>query len=471
MEQVFDIAIIGSGPGGYVAGLKAGQLGAKVAVIEADLLGGTCLNRGCIPSKALLSSAELLHRIRTAKDLGVSVEGKVGFDWTAIQARKDRVLARLRSGIKGLFAARNVTLVLGKASLAGPGRLVVQTDGQTRTISAKKIIIASGSVPATIPGWPDDQHYVCTSDQALHWKDLPGKVLIVGGGVIGCEFACMLRGFGVDVTVVEMLSGLLPGMEPGLGRALAAVFAKRGIKVFLDTKVDELKIEDGIVRARLSNGQALEVDRVLVATGRRPNTAGLGLDRIGLDAEKGFVKVNDRMQTMVPDVYCIGDANGRCMLAHAASAQGICAVEDALGHGKDMRLPIPSAVYTFPQVASVGLTSIQAKQQGLPIKVGYFPIGHLGKAQASGEEEGFVLVIRHRQERTLLGVHIIGAHATELIGAAVALIGQDALADDLGRMVFAHPTIGEAVKEAAEDSLDQALHLPPRKLIRMLAEA
>jgi dihydrolipoamide dehydrogenase len=472
MTEHYQIAIVGAGPGGYVAALKAAQMGAKTAVVEKHYLGGTCLNYGCIPSKALLASAELLHKIRRADSLGVKVQGQVGFDWAAIQQRKDKVLTKLRGGVKSLFAARKVTLYSGQAAFAGAGKIqIAATDGSKSLITADKIIIATGSVPSRIPGWPTDANLVCTSDEALHWKELPKKLLIVGGGVIGCEFACMMYEYGVDVTVVEMMDALLPEMERQLGAALAEVFTKRGIKIFIGVKVEELQTIANGLKATLSGGKTIEVDKILVATGRWPATQNLGLESIGLQTDCGFVRVNDRMQTTVKNVYCIGDANGRCLLAHAASAHGMAAVEDALGHGKDFDLPIPGAVYTFPEIGSVGLTTKQAAEKGIPIKVGQFPIGYLGKAMAVGEEEGFVKVIRHRQDETLLGVHIFGHNATEIIESATAMLGLKASAKDLAEMVFAHPTIGEAVKEAAEDSFNQALHLPPSAMVRLAAQA
>jgi len=471
MSEQFDIAVIGAGPGGYIAALKAAQLGAQVAVIEKHHLGGTCLNYGCIPSKALLASAQLLHSIRNAPDLGVSVSGSVEFDWAKIQRRKDGVLKKLRGGVKGLFGARGVKHFQGTAQLAGPGKIQITTDtGSPETISAKNTIIASGSVPMRIPGWPDDPRLVCTSDEALHWQELPKRLLIVGGGVIGCEFACMMHEYGVKVHIVEMLETLLPGMEAELGQALEQSLSKRGIKIHTSVKVDDISPNAKGISARISGMPDLDIDRVLVATGRRANTESLGLDTVGITTDRGFIRVNQRMQTSVAGYYCIGDANGQCLLAHAASAQGVAAVQDALGQGKDFNLPIPSAVYTFPEVAAVGLTSEQATQQGIPISVGQFPIGHLGKAMAVGEEFGFVRVLRHRTDNTLLGVHLIGHNATEIIEAATAMLGLKADAHDLANMVFAHPTIGEAVKEAAEDGFQQALHLPPRKHMRMMAE-
>lgn len=466
MSEHFQVAIIGSGPGGYIAALKAAQLGATVAIIEKhQYVGGTCLNYGCIPSKALLASADLLHKIKNANSLGVKVDGNVSFDWPAIQQRKDKVLAKLRGGIKGLFTSRKVKLFQAEAKFAGQGKLqLTDSEGQIQEITADNIIIASGSTPSVIPGWPTDKNFVCTSDEALHWKELPKCLLIVGGGVIGCEFACMMAEFGVEVSIVEMMPGLLPEMEAELGQGLAGIFKKRNIKIFTGVKVENLEIADGAVKATITGGQIIEADRVLVSTGRRANTAQLGLEAIGIQTDRGFIKVNDKMQTTVKGVYCIGDANGRCLLAHAASAQAVVAVKNALGQNSESNLPIPYAVYTFPEIASVGITARQAQERNISVKVGKFPIGYLGKAMAVGEEAGFVSVIRNSQTSELLGVHILGHNATEMIHSAVAMIGLKGSAKDLAEMIFAHPTMSEAVKEAAEDSFDAALHLPAKKI-------
>jgi dihydrolipoamide dehydrogenase len=469
MADHFDLLIIGAGPGGYVAALKAGQLGARVAIVEKGELGGTCLNRGCVPSKALLSSAELLHQVRNASEWGLKLPGEPGFDWPGIQKHKDRVIRQLRGGINSLFKGRKVTLVNGEATLDGPGRVKVLADGSSRLLTADRVILGTGSVPARIPGWPDDPHWVCTSDESVHWKDLPQKLLIVGGGVIGCEFACMLRPFGVEVTIVEMLPGLLPGLDHEIGKALMGIFQKRGIDCFVDTRVEGMTQKADGLEAVLSNGKTLAVDRVLVATGRKPNTAGLGLEKAGIEAgPRGFIPVNDFMETNVSGHYCIGDANGRCLLAHAASAHGVAAVEHALGHhAGPFTAPIPSAVYTFPEIGAVGLTEQEAKAKGLPISIGFFPIGHLGKAMASHHTDGFVKTIRNRETDELIGVHMIGHAATECIAAAGAMLHQKAGTRDFAETVFAHPTISESMKESAEDALGMGLHLPPRKLVRI----
>jgi dihydrolipoamide dehydrogenase len=469
MSKHFDIAVLGTGPGGYVAALKAAQMGATVAVVEKEtFFGGTCLNWGCIPSKALLASAELMTHIKHAGDFGISVEGQVGFDWTKIQARKDKVIATLRGGISGLFKARKVTTFQGKAVLNGSKKVLVKKDGAAdEEFTADKIILAVGSIPARIPGWPADPELVCTSDESLHWKELPKSLLIVGGGVIGCEFACMMQPFGVKVTIVEMLPKLLPNLDTQLGNTLEKSLKKSGIQCYTNVKIEEMAAAGKGIKAKLSNGEVIEADKALVATGRRPNTQDIGLDSIGLTTERGFIRVNDFMETAVKDYYCIGDANGRCLLAHAASAQGVAAVENALGHRKEFTAPIPGCVYTFPEIGTVGMSEDEAREKNIPISVGNFPLGYLGKAMAAGDTEGFAKVIRHRETGELLGVHMLGHNATECIAAAGAMLHRKATVEELAEVVFAHPTISEGIKESAEDALYMALHLPPKKVMRV----
>ncbi len=470
MSKHYTIAILGAGPGGYVAALKAAQMGASVVLVEQGHLGGTCLNNGCIPSKAILSSAELMHHIRHAAEMGIEVPAGTAVSWGKIQARKDKVLQTLRTGIKGLLGARKVTVLQGRAALAGAGKVMVaKPTGAPEEFTADKIILAVGSVPSRIPGWPTDVNVVCTSDEALHWNTLPKKLLIVGGGVIGCEFACMMQPLGVEVTVVEMLPQILPNLDGQVAQLLKKILASRGIKVFTGVKIESLTLGGSGAVAKLGNGESIETERVLVATGRRPNTAEIGLETIGLATERGFVRVNDRTETAVKNYYCIGDANGRCLLAHAASAHGVAAVENALGLGHEFRAPIPNAVYTFPEIGTVGLTAEEAKTQGIPVSVGNFPLSFLGKALAVNDNEGFVKVVRNRETGLLLGVHIIGHNATECIAAAGAMLHQHVSVQDVAETVFAHPTISEAIKEAAEDALAMGLHLAPRKVLQVVA--
>ena len=470
MADHFNIVVIGAGPGGYVAALRAAALGAKVACIEKSHLGGTCLNWGCIPSKALLTAAELLHNIQHAKSWGFKVDS-VSHDWGFIQKHKDKVIRQLRGGIGSLFKGRAVTHLAGTATLDGPGRIAVTSDkGTTTTITADHVVIATGSVPTRIPGWPTDASVVCTSDEAVHWSTLPKKLLIVGGGVIGCEFACLCQPFGVEVTIVELMPNLVPTLDADLGAELRKTFEQRGIKCLTGAKVDDLQVKDGQATARLSTGQTLTFDRVLVSVGRSPNTRTLGLDSVGVTpSPKGFVKVDDHMRAGVRGVYCIGDANGRCLLAHAASAHGVAAVDHALGAGHAFTAPVPAAVYTFPEIGSVGLTEQQAREQGLPVVVGKFPIGHLGKAMAAQHTDGFVKIVRDRSTDAILGVHMIGHAATECIASAGAMMHTKATVTELAECVFAHPTIGESIKECAEDALRMGLHLPGRKLLRVPA--
>ncbi len=470
MSKHYTIAVLGAGPGGYVAALKAAQMGASVALVEKEHLGGTCLNYGCIPSKAILGSAELMHHIQHAADMGIDVPAGAAVNWAKIQSRKDKVLQTLRAGIKGLLAARKVTVYQGRATLAGTGKVAVaKPAGAAEEFTADKIILAVGSVPSRIPGWPTDVNIVCTSDEALHWKTLPKKLLIVGGGVIGCEFACMMQALGVAVTAVEMLPQLLPNLDGQVAQLLTKILTARGIKIFTGVKIENLTLGGAGAMAKLGNGETIDAERVLVATGRRPNTTELGLETIGLTTERGFIRVNDRMETAVNSYYCIGDANGRCLLAHAASAHGVAAVENALGQGHEFKAPIPNAVYTFPEIGTVGLTADEAKAKGMPVSVGVFPLSHLGKALAVNDNEGFVKVVRHRETGQLLGVHMIGHNVTECIAAAGALLHQQVSVQAVAETVFAHPTISESIKEAAEDALAMGLHLPPRKMLRVAA--
>jgi dihydrolipoamide dehydrogenase len=294
--------------------------------------------------------------------------------------------------------------------------------------------------------------------------------MIVGGGVIGCEFACMMHRFGVEVTVVEMLPHLLPNLDSEVADVLAGIFQRRGIACFLHTSVEDLSLQESRLQAMLSDGRSIEVDKVLVATGRNPNTAQIGLESVGIKTRRGFVPVNENMETKAPGVYCIGDANGECLLAHAASAQGVAAVEHALEiRNESLAQPIPWCVYSFPEIAGIGMTAQQARDRKLPVSIGKFPLGHLGKAMATGHTDGFVKLLRHQNTDEILGVHAIGHNVTEVIAAAGCMLGQGASTTELAETVFAHPTISESVKEAAQDALGQALHLPPRKMIRLEA--
>ena len=464
MAQKFDIAVMGAGPGGYVAALEAARLGARVALIEKDRPGGTCLNRGCIPSKAYLAAAELLHDIRhRTADMGIGA-AEPTFDWSAALKRKNGIVRKQTQGLEFLFKKREIATFEGTAVLEGPGRIAVQRDGEADEIEAEKVIVATGSRPTRIPGWPESEAVV-TSDEALDWTELPKRLLVVGGGVIGCEFACMMAEFGVEVTVVEMMPRLVPPMDSALAVALLKVFKSRGIVCHLATKVEELVEQGGAVTATLSGGKSVEVDRVLVSIGRRANVEGIGLEEAGIRVERGLVVVNDLMETTLANHYAIGDVNGRVPLAHSASAMGKLAAENALeGAGRSFDAPSPWCVYTFPEIGGVGISEDQASERGIPVTVGSFPFAASGKAQAFGDATGFVKTIRHRETDRILGVHAIGHGATEFIAAAGVLVHSEATAADVAEMIFAHPTMSEAVGESVEASLFACLHLPPTKV-------
>jgi dihydrolipoamide dehydrogenase len=397
--------------------------------------------------------------------MGIDLGGEPSVNWSALLKRKNKILEGQRKGLHFLFGKRNIEFIEGTASFSAPGR--IELAGKSpRTVEAEKVIIATGSRPARIPAWPVGERVV-TSDEALDWTELPASLLIVGGGVIGCEFACMLAEFGVQVTIVEMLPQLITGMDEELAGSLLKVFKKRGIVCHLETQVKQVEEGATAVKAVLSNGTIIEAEKMLVSVGRRPNTENLGLDKIGVETERGFIPVNDRMETKVAGHYAIGDVNGRILLAHAASAMGLVAVENALGGKRESIAPVPWCVYTFPEIGGVGITEKQARDRGIPISVGAFPFMALGKAQAYGDTEGYVKVLRNRETDAILGIHAIGHGATEFIAAAGVLLHKKATAHEVEQMVFAHPTMSEAIREAVEVSTFAGLHLPPVKVSRL----
>lgn len=469
-KNVYDIVVIGAGPGGYVAAIRAAQLGAKVAVIEAFHLGGVCLNCGCIPSKALLTSAEELYRIKNSSLLNINLDGKASVDWNGLQARKEKVIQTLRGGIARLFRANKVELFEGFAEFEDKNTIAVKGIGNNggSLIKADKIIIATGSRPSMVRTWPQDGELISTGDEALSWKTLPKKLIIVGGGFIGCEFACMMNAFGVDVVLVEMLEEILPGIDQKISKALRSIFTYRGIKCYTGKKIVDVEIKDGKVLATLEGAESLDADRMLVAIGRVPNVDKLKLEKVGIRRdERGFIIVDDRMRTNVDNIFCIGDANGKVLLAHAASEQGQIAAENACGADLVYKSITPVCVYTFPEIASVGLTEERAKELGYTVRVGEFPVGYLGKALAAGKTEGLVRVVRDIATDKILGIHMMGYSATECIAAAAVAINHNITNEAFGRTVFAHPTMSEALKETSEAAGLFAIHLPPveRKVV------
>lgn len=463
--ETFDLVVIGAGPGGYVAAIRAAQLGMKVACVEKEkALGGTCLRVGCIPSKALLEASHVyaLHR-HGAEKFGVRVK-EVELDLPALLAHKNAVVQANTAGIDGLFMKNKVKRLLGTARIAAPGRVVVAGPEGEAEVGAKNILIATGSVPATIPGVELDYEVVGTSDQAIDYRQVPRRMVVIGGGVIGLELGSVWSRLGADVTVVEYLPRLMAGMDDELAAAALKIFTAQGLKFRLGCRVQSAKAVDGMGRVTFIDAdgieQTLEAEKVLVAVGRRPYTDGLGLQEVGVRVDaRGRVEIDDAFRTSVPGIWAIGDVVRGPMLAHKAEEEGIAAVEIMAGrHGHVNYDAIPNVVYTEPEIASVGKTEEELKAAGIPYKKGSFPFRFNGRARAMNATEGFAKVLAHAETDRLLGVHVIGPQAGHLIAEAAVAIELMASSEDVARSCHAHPTLSEVIKEAALAVEKRAIH-------------
>lgn len=460
----FDVAIIGSGPGGYVAAARAGQLGLKTAIIEKDKnLGGTCLLRGCIPTKALLHTADLYEEIQHSADIGIVTTG-VSLDWIQAQRRKGRVVLKLSKGVEFLMKKNKVQTFKGTAHIEGKGKITVTAaDGSTQEVTAKAIVIATGSVPRSLPGLEVDRKQIITSDEVLELSEIPKSMVVLGAGAVGIEFASMYKRFGTDVTVIELLPRVLPIEDQEISAELSKSLKKQGIKVFTGANFTSAKKnENGLsVTARVGDAdREFSAEKLLVAVGRRAYTDGLGLENTKAEIERGYIKVDAHMRTADSDVYAIGDVVPTPQLAHVAFAEGVLAVETIAG--KNPR-PInydrvPNCTYCRPEVASVGLTEAKARERGYDVKVGHFPTPVIGKAQILGASEGMIKIVADAKYDEVLGVHIIGPLATELIAEACAALQLESTVEEIVQTIHAHPTVAEAFKEAAEDVHDMAIH-------------
>ena len=479
------IVVLGSGPGGYVAALRAAHLGASVTLVEKDLIGGTCLNRGCIPTKALLASAEALAHARAGQEFGFNVAGEVTPDFGAMMVRKERVVKQVRDGVEVLLKKAGVQVVRGTGRLESGLRVVVDTasgstggaaaldaagaidaggaaPAETVTLQADKIIIATGSEPAELPMFDFGQPTILTSTSALELEEIPASLLIVGAGVIGCEFASFFAEFGAEVTMVEMMPQMLPHEDERLAKQFQGVYRKRGIKVLLKTTVEEItKYAPDHLVARLSDGSEVKADRLLVSVGRRPNSAGIGLDDAGVDVdERGFIKVDEGLQTSAPGIYAIGDVNGGMLLAHVASYEAWVAVDNCLGGHKERDLRfVPACTYSHPEVASVGLNADQAAAQGYETVTGTSRFPALGKAVAMGEELGYVQLVADKESDLLLGASMMGPRVTDLVHEVAVALHNGLSVRQLGETIHAHPTLAEAVMEAAHDVHRESVHV------------
>jgi dihydrolipoamide dehydrogenase len=468
------IAILGAGPGGYVAAIRAAQLGARVTVVENQALGGVCLNWGCIPSKALLSVVDLGDKIKKAADLGIDLPAGLTYNAASMVARKNKVVSGLVKGIATLFATWGIEHIEGTGELVDARTLrVAKTDGSEARLSADAIIVATGSSWPDLPKFPIDGRRIITSKQALDLERVPSRLLIIGGGVEGCEFASLYSGLGTNVTIVEMLPRLLPLEDEEIGQFMERELKKRGVEIRTGTTVDKLEQSQESFNTVFKDGSRSAVDQVLVSVGRGFNSRGIGLEKASVQVgSRGEIFVNDRMETNVAGIYAIGDVVGKAMLAHVASAQGKVAVENILGEPRTMNYDvIPAGIFTLPEIGRVGLTEQQAREwaqsQGLnpqqTIRIGRFRYAALGKAQGTGETVGLFKVIAEAETGRLLGVHIVGAHAADLIHEAALAMQVGATVHQVAEMIHAHPTLAEGMMEAMEDVAGRAIHMARKR--------
>jgi dihydrolipoamide dehydrogenase len=469
MAEQFDVTIIGSGPGGYVAAIRGSQMGLKVALVEKEdgaRLGGTCGLRGCIPTKALLNAAHLYQKAGHFEDFGLSVDN-LSYDWTKVQKYKSDVVAKNSAGVSYLMKKNKVTVFNGFGKIAGKGKVeVALNDGKKETIDTKNIIIATGSVVRPIPGFEVDGKQVVNSDQILELEKVPKSMVVIGSGAVGVEFASVYARFGCDTTVVELLDRIVPIEDKDVSKQLERSFKKQKIKVMTGVKLDTMeKLKTKVkLSGKDSKGKDvnLEAEMVLVAIGRMPFIKNLGLENTKVVVnDRGTVKVNEYCETDEPNVYAIGDVIDTAWLAHLASKEGILVVEKIAGKEVEpiKHNLVPNCTYCDPEVASVGLTEEKAKEAGYDVKVGKFPFSASGKARILGETDGFIKIVAETKYDEVLGVHLIGPHATELLAEAVAAMALETTADELGRIIHAHPTVSESMMEAAEGVHGLTIHM------------
>ena len=471
MPNSYDVVIIGAGTGGYVAAIRCAQLGKKVAVVEKQKsLGGTCLIWGCIPTKALLEHAHALKVIRDAKEWGVTLPSATpAIDMSQVQSRKDRIVTGLTRGVEFLFKKNKIDWIKGTARLAGKGKVDI-VEGEQQTLEAKEIIIATGSSARSVPGIELDRKRIVTSDEAIGLTAVPKTLVIMGSGAVGVEFASIYRRFGSEVTIIELLPRLVPVEDEAVSAELEKSFRKQGIKALTGTKVTKAVAgANGVdIEAQTPDGQTqkLTADLLLVATGRGPVTAGLGVEQTGIAMEKGYIKVDELYRTSVANISAIGDVitlgkGVHPQLAHVSSAEGILVAERLAG--EDVQ-PInydhvPSCTYCDPEIGSVGLTEAEARQKGYDVRIGSFPFGVLGRAKMAGETEGFVKIVADKKYDEILGIHMIGPRSTELVAEAVLALRLECTVEELIKTIHAHPTFSEAVGEAAHATHGAAIHL------------
>jgi len=465
-NKTYDVAIIGSGPGGYVAAIRAAQLNLSVLIIEKESrLGGVCTLRGCIPTKALLHTADLLEETRHGAEVGVATR-EVRLELAAAMKHKEKVVRQSSNGVAFLMKKNKVDVVNGFGRIAGPGRVsVAASDGAETVYAAKNILVATGSTPRSLPGLEIDHQVILSSDSILEGTEIPKSLLVVGSGAVGVEFASMFARFGSKTVIVEILPRIVPVEDEEISRELAASFKRQGIAVYPDTRVERLTKSDAgaelIARSSGDKTETFRAERVLMAVGRKPNSAGIGLEAMSVATDRGFITTDGFMRTNVPGVYAIGDVVPTQALAHVASAEGVVAVEHMAG--KETRPlnydQVPGCTYCSPEIGSIGLTEARAKERGYDVAVGKFPFSAIGKARILNQASGFVKIVAEKKYDEVLGVHIVGPSATELIAEAGAALKLEATSEELVRTIHAHPTLSEAIHEASEAVSGHAIHI------------
>lgn len=461
----YDVLFLGGGPGGYVGAIRGGQLGGKICLVEADKLGGNCLNRGCIPSKAYHASAEKMLSATGAAKFGV-VAQVTGFDLSACAKRKDEVVDELKDGVAKLLKGNGVDVVQGRGVLIAPDKVrVTDSDGNVTEIEAKKIIIATGSRPMDLPGVPTDGKVIVNSDQVWDVDALPARVAIIGGGAIGCELAHFFSAFGSKVVVVEALERILFNEDKEASRAVAKSLSARGVEIMTSAKVKKAKVKGSVATLALEGGGELVCELVIVAVGRRPNSQGIGLEALEIEKDaRGFIPVNDEMETTAKGVYAVGDVVGRYMLAHVATSEAMVAIHNALGKKYWMDYDIvPRAVFTSPEVASVGMGEAELKKEGIAYRVGRFAFAASGKANCLGETEGFIKILSHEKTGRIVGATIVGHTAADIIHEIAVAMRMEASPGDIVTTTHVHPTLSEIVLEASEDTMGLSIHKMGRK--------
>jgi dihydrolipoamide dehydrogenase len=459
------LVVVGSGPGGYVAAIKAAQLGAQVTVIEDTEVGGACLNRGCIPTKTIIASCDVLSKARELDKFGLELNGTVVPNLTKIVERKNKVIGIQVKGIRGLFKSWGIAVKEGRGVLTSPRTIeVMQRDGVKEKVEADKIIIATGSRPAEMPVFPFNKKNILSSTEALELTEIPRSLLIVGAGVIGSEFACIYRELGTEVTMVEMMNRAVATEDTEISGLLEKELKKKKIKLFTGVSVEKVEVRDDGVHSFISGGGEIVCEKVLVAVGRALNSDNMGLEEIGIEkGRRGEILVNEKMETNVPGIYAIGDVRGGMLLAHLASKEGKIAAQNSMGGDEVIDYQVvPAAIFTSPEIASVGLREFQAEEKGIRIKTGHFEFRALGKAHAMGEIAGFVKIIGEERTDRIVGAHIIGPHASDLIHEIAVAMKTGRTVTDIAGTIHAHPTLSEGVMEAAEDVHDESVHLPKK---------